>query len=166
VLLIFSIFLLSHDMGKLVSAGLLMYREEPTLEFFIVHPGGPFFRNKEVGVWSIPKGLPDDGEDLLVAAIREFTEETGLQSTGPYFPLGTIQQKGGKTVHCWAFKGTWDPSTGIKSNTFKIEWPPRSGKFAEFPEQDKAAWMNIARAREALIAEQVPFIERLVAQIA
>ena len=140
-----------------------MYREQPALEFFLVHPGGPFFKNKDAGVWSVPKGLPGEGEDLLTAARREFTEETGLQSEGPYTSLGNVQQKGGKTVHCWAFRGAWDPAAGINSNTFQIQWPPKSGKLAEFPEQDKAEWMNVERAKVALIAEQFIFIERLVA---
>src|SRR5688572_2013727 len=125
-------------MANLIAAGLLMYRPTPTMQFFLVHPGGPFFAKKDKGVWSVPKGLPDQGEDLLATAIREFNEETGLVSHGPYLPLGEIRQKGGKVVHCWGFNGEWDPHSGIKSNTFRIEWPPKSGKFAEFPEQDKA----------------------------
>jgi predicted NUDIX family NTP pyrophosphohydrolase len=151
-------------MAKLISAGLLMCRVEKTnLEFFLVHPGGPFFRNKDAGVWSIPKGIPDAGEQLLAAAIREFKEETGLDATGPFVAIGDIAQKSGKQVYAWAFLGTWNPADGITCNNFRIEWPPRSGKWAEFPEQDRAAWMDIDQAKEAIITEQIPFIERATA---
>jgi predicted NUDIX family NTP pyrophosphohydrolase len=152
-------------MAQLIAAGLLMFRRNPELEFFLVHPGGPFFKNKDKGVWSIPKGLPDQGEELLDTAVREFTEETGLKSSPPYFPLGQIQQKAGKIVHAWAFEGSWDPQTGIKSNTFKIEWPPRSGRFQEFPEQEKAEWMTIERASVAMIPEQLPLLLSCIKQL-
>jgi predicted NUDIX family NTP pyrophosphohydrolase len=157
-----TIFGLSCPMSHLIAAGLLMYRRTPDLQFFFVHPGGPFFKNKDTGVWSIPKGLPEKGEELVDTAAREFKEETGLEPTRPYIPLGMIKQKGGKTVHCWAFAGEWDESTGIRSNTFTTEWPPRSGKRSEFPEQDKAEWMDLQRAKEAIIPEQFVFIERLM----
>jgi predicted NUDIX family NTP pyrophosphohydrolase len=148
-------------MATLISAGLLMCRvKERRLEFFLVHPGGPFFKNKDAGAWSIPKGLPDGNEDLLVTAQREFFEETGIEPKAPYHPLGSIKQKRGKIVHAWTFLGDWDPGTGIKSNTFKIEWPPRSGKFQDFPEQDKAAWLDYQQAATAIIAEQKPFLEK------
>src|SRR5690349_2485033 len=126
-------------MAAHISAGLLMYRKVPGLEFFLVHPGGPYFKNKTLGVWSIPKGLPENDEDLLITAQREFKEETGITPSPPFDPLGSIQQKAGKIVHAWSFSGSWDPTTGITCNTFSIEWPPRSGRFQEFPEQDQAA---------------------------
>jgi predicted NUDIX family NTP pyrophosphohydrolase len=149
-------------MAANISAGLLMYRNVQEPEFFLVHPGGPFFKTKELGVWSIPKGLPDGSEDLLATAQREFKEETGLTPVPPYHPLGTIKQKGGKIVHAWAFAGEWDPVRGITCNSFKIEWPPRSGRFQEFPEQDKAAWMNLEQARSHIIPEQIPFLEQAI----
>src|SRR5687768_17509367 len=121
-------------MPKLVACGLLMCRRQNgILQYFLVHPGGPFFKNKDAGVWSIPKGIPDEGEDHLAAAIREFMEETALEPQPPYHPLPHVQQKGGKTVYAWTFLGEWDESQGIKSNTFSLEWPPKSGKFQEFP---------------------------------
>jgi predicted NUDIX family NTP pyrophosphohydrolase len=144
-----------------LSAGLLMCRiTSGNLEFFLVHPGGPYFKNKDEGVWSIPKGLPDGEEDLLVTAQREFEEETGIKSKPPFYELGSIQQKGGKIVHAWAFSGAWDPDNGITCNTFKLEWPPRSGKFQEFPEMDKASWMAYPEAARRIIAEQIPFLDR------
>src|SRR4051812_24164328 len=119
---------------KSVAAGLLMYRiNNGTIEFFLVHPGGPFFKNKDKGHWSIPKGIPNEGEDLLAAAQREFTEETGLISKEPYTSLGTATQKSGKTIHAWAFAGDWDESAGIISNTFELEWPPKSRRIQNFP---------------------------------
>jgi predicted NUDIX family NTP pyrophosphohydrolase len=150
-------------MASQISAGLLMCRSTLAgLEYFLVHPGGPFFKNKNEGVWSIPKGLPNGEEDLLAAAQREFLEETGLKAEAPFYPLGNIQQKGRKIVYAWAFVGQWDPANGITCNTFKIEWPPRSGKFQEFPEVDKACWMNYQEAAMHIIAEQIPFLERAI----
>lgn len=130
------------------------------LEYFLVHPGGPFFKNKDLNTWSIPKGLPEDGEDLLTAAQREFREETGLLASPPFYALDSIKQKGGKTVFAWCFLGEWDPAQGIVSNTFELEWPPRSGRRQVFPEQDKAAWMNLERANMAIIEGQRPFLEK------
>jgi predicted NUDIX family NTP pyrophosphohydrolase len=144
-----------------LAAGLLMYRVvNDQIEFFLVHPGGPFFKNKDLGVWSIPKGLPDNEEDLSETAQREFFEETGITPHPPYRPLGNIRQKGGKTVHAWAFEGEWNPSAGIVCNSFKLEWPPRSGKFKEFPEMDKAAWMTYDQAKVHIIPEQIPLLDR------
>lgn len=148
-------------MPKHIAAGLLMYRlgnNEP--EFFIVHPGGPFFKNKSEGVWSIPKGLPEPGEELLKTAQREFREETGIIVQPPFHPLGTIQQKGGKEVHAWLCQGDWDPSSGITCNTFTLEWPPKSGRFQEFPEVDKAAWMQFDIAVKHINPQQIPLLER------
>ena len=148
-------------MAAHLSAGLLMCRKIPDdLEFFLVHPGGPFFKNKDSGVWSIPKGLPEASEDLLVTAQREFLEETGLKPKPPFFELGSIQQKGGKIVHAWAFLGEWNPSEGIKCNTFRMEWPPRSGKFQEFPEMDEASWLNYTDSMKRIIPEQIPLLDR------
>jgi predicted NUDIX family NTP pyrophosphohydrolase len=132
---------------------------DKVLQFFLVHPGGPFFKNRDTGIWSIPKGLPETGEDDLSTAVREFHEETGLTPKPPYFPLSPIQQKGGKTVHAWTFIGEWDESTGIVSNTFQIEWPPRSAKFQEFPEQDRAAWMDMDTAKISINPAQVLLLE-------
>jgi predicted NUDIX family NTP pyrophosphohydrolase len=144
-----------------LAAGLLMFRKvnaEP--EFFLVHPGGPFFKTKDIGVWSIPKGLPEPNEDLLATAQREFMEETGLMAQPPFHSLGFIKQKGGKIVHAWAFEGEWNEATGITCNTFKIEWPPRSGRFQEFPEADRAAWMDYSTACQHIIPEQIPLLDR------
>jgi len=147
-------------MSKLLSAGLLMCRwNGETLEYFLVHPGGPFFKNKDAGVWSIPKGIPDEGEDLLQAAIREFQEETGIVSAPPYYKLPDIKQKNGKTVYAWTFLGDWNAEKGINSNNFVLEWPPKSGKFQEFPEQDRAAWLTLEKAKVAINPAQVPLLE-------
>lgn len=147
-------------MPKLVACGLLMCRwHNGILQYFLVHPGGPFFKNKDAGVWSIPKGIPEDGEDHLSAALREFREETALEPTPPYHPLPTVQQKGGKMVYAWTFLGEWDETTGIKSNTFSLEWPPKSGKFQDFPEQDRAAWLDLAQAKIAINPAQVLLLE-------
>ncbi len=144
-----------------VSAGLLMCRfNDNQLQFFLVHPGGPFFQNKNKGVWSIPKGIPEEGEDLFVTAQREFREETGLHPAPPFHPLGQIKQKSGKIVHAWAFIGGWNPQDGTTSNYFEIEWPPRSGKRQRFPEQDKAEWMTLEKAKVYINPQQAPFLER------
>lgn len=148
-------------MGAHLAAGLLMYRiVGRETEFFLVHPGGPFFQNKDAGFWTIPKGLPEANEDLIITAQREFKEETGITAHPPFHPLGSIQQKGGKIVYAWAFSGEWDADTGITCNTFTLEWPPKSGKVRQFPEVDKAAWMSYARAIKYIIPEQVPLLER------
>jgi predicted NUDIX family NTP pyrophosphohydrolase len=145
-----------------IAAGLLMYQPlGDNYQFFLVHPGGPFFRNKDLGVWSIPKGLPNKDEDLLSAAIREFTEETGLMSSGPYYAVGSTKQKGGKLVHCWAFAGSWD-GTPIRSNTFQLEWPIKSGRFQEFPEQDKAGWFDYEEAKTKINPAQVVFLDKVL----
>jgi predicted NUDIX family NTP pyrophosphohydrolase len=144
-----------------LSAGLLMYRiKDGTLQVLLAHPGGPFFRNKDDGAWSIPKGEPDPGEDLLVAALREFEEETGVTPCGPFAPLAPIKQKGGKIVHAWAFQGDCDPAA-VKSNTFTIEWPPKSGRQAEFPEIDRAEFFDLATARKKIKAGQESFLDEI-----
>src|SRR4051812_25180155 len=116
-----------------LSAGLLMFRvQHGQLQVFLAHPGGPYFARKDDGSWTVPKGEPDPGEDLLDAAKREFAEETGILPNGPLIPLTPVRQKGGKVVHAWAFAGDWEGT--IVSNTFTMEWPPKSGKRMEFPE--------------------------------
>lgn len=149
-----------------VSAGLVMYREgERGLEIFLAHPGGPFFANRDEGVWSIPKGVPEDGEDLKTAAEREFYEEVGLKPNGPYIELGSIKQKGGKIVHAWAFKGDWVEGTVNRCNTFKLEWPPHSGKLCEFKEIDRVGFFTLEEARPRLKDTQWPLVERLVQEL-
>lgn len=147
--------------SPLLASGLLMCRfKNQQMEFFLLHPGGPFFAKKDAGVWSIPKGLPEAGEDLLQAAQREFREETGFEPTPPFHPLASIKQKAGKVVHAWAFLGEWEESSGITCNTFNLEWPPKSGKFQDFPEMDKAMWMTFEEACARIIPEQIPLLER------
>lgn len=144
-----------------ISAGLLMYRwREGELQVLLVHPGGPFFRNKDAGSWTIPKGEPDDGEDAMTAAQREFEEETGLDVHEPFLELAPITQKGGKVVRAWAFAGDCDPAR-IRSNTFTMEWPPRSGAMREFPEIDRAEFFSFAEAKKKINPAQVPLIEEL-----
>jgi predicted NUDIX family NTP pyrophosphohydrolase len=149
-----------------ISAGLLMYRQRPDgLEVLLVHPGGPFWKNKDAGAWTIPKGEVDEGEDPLSAAKREFEEELGLMSSGDFRELQPIKQKGGKIVYAWAFEDDCDPEK-IRSNTFTIEWPPRSGKLTEFPEVDRAGFFGIAEAKEKINPAQIPFLEEVVRLLA
>jgi len=150
---------------KRTSAGLLMFRRRGSnLEFLLVHPGGPFWKNKDLGAWSIPKGEYAEGEDALTAAKREFEEETGIAPGGDLLPLGEIKQSGGKIVTVWAFEGDCDADK-IHSNTFSIEWPPRSGKTREFPEVDRAAWFPIQIARQKILKAQAEFLDRLIALV-
>src|SRR5688572_26006131 len=136
---------------SLHSAGLLMCRvNNDLLEYFLVHPGGPFYTKKEEGVWSIPKGIPEQDEELLDAARREFQEETGIVPMPPFHSIGTAKLKSGKTIHAWTFEGSWDPSQGIVSNTFPLEWPPKSRKTIQVPENDRAEWMLKERAEKML----------------
>lgn len=125
-----------------------------------MHPGGPFWAKKDIGVWTIPKGEYDDGEEPLAAARREFEEETGSAAEGQFLALGEVKQSGGKVVTAWALERDLDPGA-IRSNTFSMEWPPRSGKMREFPEIDRAAWFSLTEAREKLIAAQTAFLDRL-----
>jgi len=144
-----------------ISAGILMFRKrDGQLQVFLVHPGGPLWTKKDIGAWSIPKGEIDPGEDPLSAAQREFEEETGLKISGRFIPLSSVKLKSGKVVQAWAGEGECDPET-IKSNTFPIEWPPRSGRKQEFPEIDRAAWFGIGEAKEKINKGQVPLIEEL-----
>ena len=142
-----------------ISAGLLMYRiHDGELQILLAHPGGPFFKNKDDGAWTIPKGEIEPGEDFLEASKREFKEETGVTPTGPFIALTPIKQKGGKIVHAWAFEGDCDPSA-IVSNTFTMEWPPKSGRQMEFPEIDRADFFDVAAARRKIKAGQEALIE-------
>jgi predicted NUDIX family NTP pyrophosphohydrolase len=144
-----------------MSAGILLFRRRSGgVELMLVHPGGPFWAKKDAGAWSIPKGLADEGEDLLAAAKREFLEETGMPVEGEFFDLGAHKQPGGKTVIAWAREGDFDPAL-LKSNTFSLEWPPRSGRTAEFPEVDQAAWYSIDEAFMKINKGQKPIIAAL-----
>jgi predicted NUDIX family NTP pyrophosphohydrolase len=147
-----------------LSAGLLMYRIMGTIQVLLAHPGGPFFSNKDEGAWSIPKGEPDVDEDLLLTAQRELEEETGVKPTGPFIPLKPIKQKGGKVVHAWAFEGDCDPSR-LTSNTFAMEWPPKSGRQMEFPEIDRAEFFDLAMARKKIKVGQEALIDELEANL-
>jgi predicted NUDIX family NTP pyrophosphohydrolase len=148
-------------MGVKVSSGLVMYRRcAGQLQFLLMHPGGPLHGHRGDGSWTIPKGEVEPGEELLAAGIREFEEETSLQPSGPYLPLGFIRQKSGKIVHAWAFEGDCDPLT-LRSNTFKMEWPPKSGQIGEFPELDRADFFDGQAARQKANPAQVPFFETL-----
>jgi predicted NUDIX family NTP pyrophosphohydrolase len=135
------------------------------IEFLLAHPGGPFFQRKDVGAWTIPKGESGPDEDLLTRAKIEFEEEIGFPAHGNFIALGSIQQKGGKIVHGWAFEGDLPESFAIKSNTFELEWPPRSGRLQEFPEVDRAEFFSEAIAREKIKPAQIPFIDRLLETI-
>jgi len=138
-----------------------MYRsKEHGLEVFLVHPGGPFWAKKDLGAWSIPKGEPETDEPPLHAAIREFGEETGIKPSGAFVELSPIQQKAGKTVLAWAFEGDAD-AAGIQSNSFRIEWPPRSGTWKEFPEIDRAAWFPLSEARARINPGQLHLLDQL-----
>jgi predicted NUDIX family NTP pyrophosphohydrolase len=147
-------------MAKL-SAGVLLYRfRQATPEVLLVHPGGPFWARKDLGAWSIPKGEPAPGEDLLACAQREFAEETGTTVTGTFRPLAPVKQSGGKIVHTWAIEGDCD-AAAIRSNTFDLEWPPRSGRIQAFPEVDRAAWFDLAAARDKINPGQCGLLDEL-----
>jgi predicted NUDIX family NTP pyrophosphohydrolase len=142
-----------------------MYRvRKGCLEVLLVHPGGPYWANKDLGVWSIPKGEYDPGEDPLEAAKREFEEETGLVATDKFMPLTALKQRSGKVISAWAFQGDCDPTT-IKSNTFLMEWPPRSGKQQSFPEVDRAGWFSISVAKGKINKGQVRFLDELASNL-
>ncbi len=129
-----------------------------------MHPGGPYYVNKDEGVWTIPKGELGPGEDFLQAALREFHEETGIVAEGEPIALGHIQQASGKTVYAWALEGDADPDL-LTSNTFSLEWPPRSGVTQDFPEVDRAAWLSVEQARAKIMPAQEPLLDRLVEQL-
>lgn len=148
-----------------ISAGILLFRRRPTgIEVMLVHPGGPFWAKKDEGAWSIPKGLADEGENLLEAAKREFLEETGVTVEGEFLDLGAHKQPGGKTVVAWACEGDFDPAA-LTSNKFSLEWPPRSGRVAQFPEVDQAAWYSIDEALEKINKGQRAIVEALVERL-
>lgn len=143
------------------SAGLLMYRKKcGELEIFLVHPGGPFWAKKDLGSWSIPKGEYSENEDALEVAKREFFEETGFETNGKFQELTMLRQPSGKRVRAWTFEGECD-AAAITSNTFLLEWPPKSGKMVEFPEVDRAAWFGVELGRQKILKGQVGFIDEL-----
>ena len=145
------------------AAGLLLFRHRPGgAEVLLVHLGGPFWARKDHGAWSIPKGEPNEGEELAATALREFQEETGYAPHGTPFALGQVKQPGGKVVHAWALEGDFDVQT-LTSNTFTVESPRGSGQFREYPEVDRAEWFAFAEARERLIPAQVPLLDVLAA---
>jgi predicted NUDIX family NTP pyrophosphohydrolase len=149
-----------------ISAGILLFRPAgDTVEVLLVHPGGPFWAKKDGGAWSIPKGEVGEGEEPLACALRELEEELGTPfSLAPedLTGLGSVRQKGGKAVHCWAAPGEFDPAE-LRSNTFTMEWPPRSGTEREFPEVDRAEWFGLEQAREKINPAQAELLDRLVA---
>jgi predicted NUDIX family NTP pyrophosphohydrolase len=143
------------------SAGLLLYRRAAHgLEVLLVHPGGPFWARKDLGAWSIPKGEFDSSESALDAARREVREETGLEADGSFTPLTPVRQRGGKTVHAFALETDWDPA-GLRSNSFSMEYPPRSGLTREFPEVDRAEWFDLAEGRRKILPSQEPLLIEL-----
>jgi predicted NUDIX family NTP pyrophosphohydrolase len=146
-----------------VSAGLLLFRRGPDgLELFLAHPGGPFWRGREEGVWTIPKGIVEPHEAPLEAAVREFHEETGIEPVGPFLELGAVRQKGGKLVHAWAWEGDADPQES-RSNLVQREWPPHSGRIIAYPEVDRCGWHSPSLARRLINPAQTALIERLEA---
>jgi predicted NUDIX family NTP pyrophosphohydrolase len=152
-------------MASRTSAGILLYRQRAGLEVLLAHPGGPFFAKRDEGVWTIPKGEVDPGEALLDVARREFREETGHPTpAGDPIDLGSIVQKGGKTVHAWGLEGDLDPAAAV-SNEFEMVWPPGSGRRRSFPEIDRVEWFSPAEARRRVKATQIPLIDRLEAAL-
>lgn len=147
------------------SAGILLFRRRNgQLEVLLVHPGGPFWRNKDEGAWTIPKGEIAEGESPFETARREFEEETGVKAAGEFLELTPVTQKGGKMVHAWAVEGDLDTSA-VKSNTFRMEWPPKSGKYAEFPEIDRAEFFDLEGAKRKINSGQVALIDQLLQSI-
>jgi predicted NUDIX family NTP pyrophosphohydrolase len=147
------------------SAGILLYRRAGAgPEVLLVHPGGPFWAKKDDAAWSIPKGLHDETEDPLAAARREFLEETGRPAEGEAMPLGAFKQPGGKIVTAFAIEGDFDLA-GFRSNTFTMEWPPKSGRSAEFPEADRAAWFSLDQARRKILGGQLPLLDALIERL-
>ena len=151
-------------MAKKNSAGLLLYRRRAELEVFLVHPGGPFWAKKDAGAWSLPKGEFFQEEDPLQAAKREFTEETGFQIDGEFRPLDPVRQSASKMVYAWAIEADCDPAQ-IRSNSFSMEWPPKSGRTREFLEVDRAGWFIIPEARKRILASQIEFLDQLMSPL-
>jgi predicted NUDIX family NTP pyrophosphohydrolase len=147
-----------------ISAGILAFRRKPTLELLLAHPGGPYWRNKDEGAWSIPKGVVESG-DPLACAKREFNEETGLTAAGDFILLTPARQKSGKLVHAFALEADFDLSA-FRSNEFEMEWPPRSGRLQSFPELDRIAYLGVPAARKKILPGQWPLIEELVRKLA
>lgn len=148
------------------SAGLLVYRKgERGPEVLLVHPGGPYWRRRDLGAWTIPKGEIEPGEAPLAAAVREFAEETGTRMDGTFVELRPVTMKSGKVVHAWAVAGELD-AAAIRSTVFSIEWPPRSGRQQQFPEVDRAAWFTVEEARRRILPPQAAFLDDLLAQLA
>lgn len=143
------------------SAGILLYKRDPILKVLLAHPGGPYWQNKDEGAWSIPKGLIEDDEDKLAAAIREFEEEIGFQPDGTFIELGSIKQKGGKIVYSWAVEGYLPKNFQPDSNHFKIEWPPESGRMQQFPEIDRVEFFDLETARIKINTAQRELLARL-----
>jgi predicted NUDIX family NTP pyrophosphohydrolase len=147
------------------SAALLVYkRSKVGIEVFLVHPGGPFWAKKDLGAWSIPKGEFGDDEDSLAAAKREFLEEVGQRVDGAFIALTAVKQRGGKVVHAWAVEGEVD-AAALNSNLFEMEWPPRSGRSARFPEVDRGAWFPVAEALRRIVPGQAPILEELLVKL-
>jgi predicted NUDIX family NTP pyrophosphohydrolase len=146
------------------SAGLLMYRRDRSgeIEVLLAHPGGPYWRGKDAGAWTLPKGEYEDPEEPLAAACREFDEETGFPITPPFLALGDVKLKSGKRISAWAFSGDCDPGQ-VRCNTFEMEWPPRSGRLQSFPELDRVQWFKLDDARQKLNGAQATFLDRLEA---
>jgi len=147
-----------------ISAGLLVFRRRDELEVLLAHPGGPFWAKKDDGAWTIPKGLVEPGADLLATAQREFTEETNLAAAGQFIPLATVRQKTGKVVHAWAFEADFDLAA-FASNTFEIEWPPKSGRRRRFPEIDRIAYFTLPAAMVKIIDYQRPLLRELASRL-
>mgnify|MGYP001361165127 CR=1 FL=1 len=148
-----------------ISAGLLAFRRRNGLEVLLAHPGGPFWAKKDDGVWTIPKGLAEPGADLLATARREFTEETNLSAAGEFIALAPVKQKSGKIVHAWAFEADLDLA-GFASNTFEIEWPPKSGRRQSFPEIDRIAYFTLPSAANKILPYQLPLLRELERRLA
>ena len=147
------------------SAGLLLFRRSGAgLEVFLAHPGGPFWRDRDLGAWTVPKGVLEEGEDPLAAAVREFEEETETRPEGPFLPLGSVRQKAGKLVYAWAWEGDAD-SGRTKSNTMRAEWPRGSGRWLTFPEVDRCEWFDARTARRKINPAQAELIDRLEATL-
>ena len=151
-------------MPRPLSAGILLFRQQTVLEVLLIKPGGPFWQNKDMGAWMIPKGLVEPGESSVEAALREFHEEIGTELKAVPLPLRRVRQSGGKWVEAFAVEGDLDPAT-VQSNDFEVEWPPKSGRRQRFPEVTEAKWMGLAEAREKMLPSQLPLLDALEAKL-